>query len=61
MPHSDRDSHAPPRRFDLPVCALAVWVAVMGALYVRAMAAERGEALRAPIAAVAARLGLSTR
>jgi hypothetical protein len=49
------------RRVDLPACLLLAWVLVMGSLYARAMLAERGRALAAPVVAVAERLGLATR
>jgi hypothetical protein len=55
------DSPGSHRKFDLPVWLLAAWIAVMGTLYVRAMAAERGRAMLAPIIAVAGNLGLTSR
>jgi hypothetical protein len=64
MPPSESECVSPEpisrRRADLPAWALLAWVAVMGTLYARTMLAERGRALAAPVAAVAARLGLTT-
>lgn len=57
MPRSDEPRSI--RRFDLPVWLLAAWVALFGTLYARAMAAERGRDMLAPIAAIAEKLGLS--
>ena len=55
-------SEPPPARsgLDLPAWLLLAWVVVMGTLYMRSMAAERGAAMLAPVASIAARLGLAS-
>ena len=44
----------------MPAWLLLAWVVVMGTLYMRSMAAERGAAMLAPVASIAARLGLAS-